>query len=91
MIGLSIITNTSVGSVQLKPITPFHQRPMKILQCTECGKDVEMTYEFAGKYAGRAKSTICSDCSLAKASPEELWWKEFHEKNRELLRERGLI
>ena len=58
---------------------------MKILQCTECGKDVEVT----GKYASRTKSTICTDCSLASASPQALWWKEFHEKNRELLTEQG--
>ncbi len=57
---------------------------MKILKCAECGKDVEMTFEFAGKYAGRANSTICNDCALATASPGVLWWKKFHQKNREL-------
>ncbi len=45
---------------------------MKILKCAECGKDVEMSFEFAGKYGGRAKSTICNDCALATASPEVL-------------------
>ena len=57
---------------------------MKILKCAECGKDVEMTFEFAGKYEGRAKSTIYNDCALATASPEQLWWKGFHEKCRKL-------
>ena len=57
---------------------------MKILKCAECGKDVEMTFEFAGKYAGRANSTICNDCALATASPEMIWWKKFPQKNREL-------
>ena len=57
---------------------------MKILKCAECGKDVEMTFEFAGKYEGRAKSTIYNDCALATASPEVLWWRKFHEKNRKL-------
>ena len=57
---------------------------MKILKCAECGKDVEMSFEFAGKYGGRAKSTICNDCALATASPEVLWWRKFHEKNRKL-------
>ncbi len=63
---------------------------MKILQCSRCGKDVEMTFEFTGKYPGRAKLTICTDCALASASSDVLWLKDFHEQNREF-RKGGFI
>jgi hypothetical protein len=32
----------------------------------------------------KAKSTIRTDCAIATESPEVLWWREFHEKNRKL-------
>lgn len=54
---------------------------MKVLPCSTCGIDVSLT----GKYAGRAKSTICEACQL-RASPDLLPWALLNKRNRELIK-----